>query len=129
MGDGLAERSTSTARFTFDGATVRATFTPGAHITLAHAREHFAIMRELTGGRRVPVLVDASEVGSQDREARAMYAGPEAFAFTSACAIVVGSPVSRIIGSFFLGFNKPLYPTRLFGQRHEAERWLSTVTR
>lgn len=128
MADGLVTRSTPTAKFSFDGALVRATFLPGAHVKIAHAREHFAIMRELTQGRRVAVLVDASEVGSQDRETRALYAGSEAFAFTSACAIVVGSPVSRILGSFFLGFNKPLYPTRLFSSRQEAERWLTSVS-
>lgn len=128
MADGLVTRSTPTASFSFDGLMVRATFAVGAHIKLVHAREHFAIMRELTGGRRVPVLVDASQVASQDREARALYAGSEAVSFTSACAIVVGSPVSRIVGSFFLGFNKPLYPTRLFSSREEAERWLGSVS-
>ncbi len=40
--------------------------------------------------------------------------------------LLIGSPVSRVIGNFFMGLNKPIYPTkclqihrkRLGGYRH-----------
>ena len=119
-------RGTPTCDFAFDGETMRATFRQGVHVKGADAREHIALMRELLHGRAVPVLIDMHEIASQDREARAVDAGEDAVAFTARCAIVISSPVARVIGSFFLGFNKPLYPTRLFTSREEAERWLAS---
>lgn len=127
MSVGPFVRATATATFELAGDRMLATFVPRAHVTAADAREHMAVMRELTGGRRVDVIVDTRRVASQDRGARALYAGEEASAFTRACAIVVESPVSRIIGSFFMRFNKPRYPTRLVRSIAEAEAWLRSV--
>ena len=42
----------------------------------------------------------------------------------SACAILVGSPVSKLVGSFYVGINKPPFPTRLFTSREQALEWL-----
>ena len=39
-------------------------------------------------------------------------------------AIIVDSPVSRLIGSFFLGLNKPPFPTKLFTSEADAVEWL-----
>jgi hypothetical protein len=39
-------------------------------------------------------------------------------------ALLVGSPMSRAIGNFFIGLNKPLIPTRLFVSEPEALAWL-----
>ena len=118
-------RSTQVCEFRFDGHTIRARFVPGAVVTVTHAREHIGVMQELTGRKPVRVLVDLRDIRSQDRGARATYAGPESRTFTLACALLVASPESRVIGSFFLGFNRPLYPTRLFTSLEEAEQWLS----
>jgi len=119
-------RSTRICEFHFDGRTVRARFTPDAEVTADDAREHVGVMNDITGGRPVNVLVDLRDIRSQDRDARAIYAGATSRAFTRACALLIASPISRVIGSFFLGLNRPLYPTRLFTEASEAERWLST---
>jgi len=39
-------------------------------------------------------------------------------------AIVIKSPLSRVIGNFFLGMNKPAVPTRLFDDENDAIEWL-----
>lgn len=117
-------RSTRTVEFRYDGRVLRATFRAGCQVTGADARGHMEVMREIVGENAVPVLIDMSAIGSQDREARAIYAGDEALGFTRCCAIVIGSPVARVIGSFFLGLNRPRYPTRLFTDLDDAEAWL-----
>ena len=42
----------------------------------------------------------------------------------SETALVVGSPVSRVIGNFFVGLNRPKYPLRLFDDQEFATAWL-----
>ncbi len=105
---------------------VRGRFLDGAEVTGDDARENIAVTARLTGGRRFPVLVDLRKVRSQSAEARAFQAGPEALQVTAAVALIIDSPLSRMIGNFYLGFNKPPVPTRLFTSVEEAEGWLST---
>lgn len=116
---------TPTVDFHFDGQVMRATFRSGCHVSGSDARGHMEIMRKMVGVRAVPVLVDMSAIGSQDREARAIYSGDLASTFTRCCALIVASPVARVIGSFFLGFNRPRYPLRLFTSHADAEAWLA----
>jgi len=117
------ETRTRSCSFWFDGI-VRARFHDGAEVTADDARENLAVTRRLTGGRRRPVLVDLRPVRSQSAEARALFAGPDATAVSSAVALVVGNPVSRVVGNFYLGFNRPQTPTRLFTSVEDAETWL-----
>jgi hypothetical protein len=58
------------------------------------------------------------------QECRRHFAGPEHAAVFSRCALIVTSPISKIIGNFFLGANKPLRPTRLFTDVEEGLQWL-----
>jgi hypothetical protein len=41
-----------------------------------------------------------------------------------AFAILIDSSVSRVVGNFFLGINKPAVPTKLFTNEKEAVKWL-----
>jgi hypothetical protein len=47
----------------------------------------------------------------------------------SAAALLIGSPLTRAIGNFFMGLNKPLIPTRLFTSETEALAWLKGFVR
>ena len=110
------------------GPVIRGRFLPGAEVTLADARENIAVTSRLTGGHRAPILVDLRQVRSQSAEARAYLAGPEATRVSLAVALIVGSPLSVAIGNFFLGFNRPAVPTRLFRDESAALQWLQTAT-
>lgn len=114
---------TRTCTFAYDRI-VRARFNDGAEVTGDDARENLAATAALTGGRRVPVLVDLRRLRSQTPEARALFAGPEGTRVTLALALLIASPLSRVIGNFFLGFNRPETPARLFTDEREAEAWL-----
>ena len=62
-----------------------------------------------------------------DGDARAYYSSDEAARQTCGVALIVGSAVSRVIGNFFIGLNKPPYPTRLFTDEAEAIAWLQKL--
>lgn len=101
-------------------------FHDGAEVTGDDARENLRATSALVQGRPTPVIVDLRPIRSQTAEARAAFAGPEATRVTRACALVIESPLSRVLGNFYLGFNRPASPTRLFNSVADAEAWVST---
>lgn len=96
----------------------------GAVMHLEDARECVAEMWQAAKQRRRPVLVDMSELGGEDRAAREYFVSDEAVAKYAAVAILVRSPVSRVIGTFFLRLARHKAPTRLFTSEAEAVHWL-----
>ena len=91
---------------------------------LDDAKENVALTLKVTGGRRVPALIDLRLVRSQSSDARAYFAGPETRRVCTAVALLVKSPLSRMIGNFYLGFNRPDVPTKLFDDEEAAAEWL-----
>lgn len=111
-----------------DDGIVRVKVADGAVYQLEDAREAIAHIRTAYGQTRHPVLVDITGIHSISREARAYFSGPETREVESACALVVGSPLSRAFGNFFLGFNRKSYPIRLFTRIDDAAAWLRSFT-
>jgi hypothetical protein len=103
---------------------VRISMFSGKMESLADAKENFAIFIELCQDCKRPVLIVLNNVRGITPEARRFYSGDEAAKYISASAFVVASPVSRVLGTFFLGLNKPAYPVRLFTSEAEAIEWL-----
>ncbi len=97
---------------------------PLAEIDLEHARENSAKVRELSGDQVYPILVDIRKIRSISKEARDHFAMRDRKPGVIAIAMLVSSPLSRIIGNFFLGLNQPAVPTRMFTDRDMAERWI-----
>ncbi len=115
---------TRTCALWFDGV-VRGRFHPGVEVELADAVENVAATARLTGGRAMPALIDLRALRAQSAEARAYLAGPEATQVANAVALLISSPLSRMLGNFYLGFNRPEVPTRLFTAEGEARTWLA----
>jgi hypothetical protein len=60
---------------------------------------------------------------SADKDAR-NYLAKEGSSYTKGVAVMVDSPMSKIIGNIYLGLNKPTTPTRLFTDKNEAVEFL-----
>lgn len=103
---------------------VHAVMRNGCELQLADAQENVATTSLLTNQTRMPVLVDLRGVRSQSREARDYFGGPQAAATTLAVALLISSPVSRVLANFFLRLNSTRYPTRLFNDEASAITWL-----
>jgi hypothetical protein len=71
-----------------------------------------------------PTLVLMRDMARVDREARAFFASEDYSHLCSQTALVVGSPVSRVIANFFVGLNRPKYPVKTFDDPRLAEQWL-----
>jgi len=58
------------------------------------------------------------------KEARTMVSDDEMTNAHKAVAMLVGSPLTKLIASFFLGLNKPKFPIKSFTNNDEAFNWL-----
>lgn len=107
---------------------VRVRMFSGSRERLADAKANIAVYDQLCDGRKCPLLIDLNGSHSISQDARRYYSSEEAGKYISASALVIGSPVSRVLGSFFLGLNKPAYPVRLFTSEGDALEWLKEFT-
>jgi hypothetical protein len=99
---------------------------PRAELDRADAEETIRTAGSLCDGKPRPALVDLNDLKSMTRDARLYYAGPETAKVQSAAALLIKSPLTRAIGNFFMGLNKPIIPTRLFTSEVDAIAWLRT---
>jgi hypothetical protein len=105
---------------------VRCCYLPGAVVTIREAQEeHEAISKLLEktlGQSSGLMMVDIRPLESITREAREFY-GQEG-SCSHAVALIIGSPLSRMIGRIFLSLNRSGKPLRLFTDEAQATQWL-----
>lgn len=94
---------------------------PKAEIFLEDANKLYDAVMKLAEGNLYPLLIDAKSIVSMDRDARKRFSHEET---VSAVALIVGTPLSKIIGNFFIGLNKTAIPFKLFSSKSDALEWL-----
>jgi len=97
---------------------------PGVDHSLEDAINIVKAIVAVSEGKARPLLSDIRQIKSIDREARQHLADSEINDVVLANAVMVDSPLSRMIGNFFNGFNKPPIPLKLFSDETEAVNWL-----
>ncbi|MEA2662691.1 MAG: hypothetical protein QOH08_2263 [Chloroflexota bacterium] len=103
---------------------VRVEWARGTECGLEEARQVTEGIATVAGHTPVPVLVDVRSMKSTSRQAREHFGATPT---VTAIAFLVGSPLSRVIASFFMSLNRPAVPTRLFTDPAEAMAWLGPV--
>ena len=96
----------------------------GSEVKLEHAQENSVVVNSFYIDRKFPLLIDARGIKSMEREARAFFTANGRNTNTLAFAIIIDSSVSKVVGNFFLGINKPIVPTKLFSNEDNAIEWL-----
>lgn len=97
---------------------------PQAEINFEEAFENSKAVNSFYTERKYPLLVDARNIRSITKEARKQFAVNGRDTGITSFALMVKSPLSRIIGNFFMGLNKPGVPARLFDNEKDAIEWL-----
>ena len=96
---------------------------PGLVLTHGIALQVLELGLQIVDGPK-PVMVLMQDIARVDREARAFFASEEYLRLSSQTALVVGSPVSRVIANFFLGLNRVKFPCKIFDDPELATQWL-----
>jgi hypothetical protein len=97
---------------------------PDAEILLSHAIENTENVSRLFSGVPGPLFVDLRKIKSMSKEARDHFSMRGRTAKVNAIGLLIKSPVSRVIGNFYMLFSKPSTPTKLFTEEKNAIAWL-----
>lgn len=97
-------------------------------VDLFEARESVEIKTKIAGDKSYPFFIDISQVNGVTKEAREYLSGGKSTDNISAAALLASSVLSKMIGTFFLTFNNPGIPVKLFTDEQEALKWLKKIT-
>lgn len=97
---------------------------PMAEVNLDEAMENSAAVTSFFKNRKFPLLIDSRNIKYMSREARKYFSTNGRDTKINCFAVLVKSPISRVIGNFFMGLNKPEVPARLFDSEADAVTWL-----
>lgn len=123
----MVEISTKTEVITFDASGIaKCIVFKDVFMSEDEAKENIEAIKKITNGKRVPVMVDIRPAKGSTKQARAYLASEEVGQVQSACALIIGSSLSQLIGNFFLGLNKTKFPVKLFNDEEKAVEWLKT---
>lgn len=81
----------------------------------------------LSEGTECLVLIVADEFAQFDRDSGDFSSSEEGQRYTFADALVVKSLSQKILANFYLKFNRPAKPTRIFTNEAEAIAWLFSL--
>lgn len=95
-----------------------------AYFTIKESHDFIDALKKITGGVPHPVLKVPGRHANVDKDARTFMAAPEALHYSTAEAVLIRNMAQRLIGNFYLRFDRPQKPVRLFDTLGEAETWL-----
>lgn len=79
---------------------------------------------ELTNKKLTPFIVEGGEGVTITKEARDNAVLIEDISAMKATAVVVNNLAHKMIANFYLTFNKPKRPYKVFNKKEEAVKWL-----
>ena len=82
---------------------------------------------KVTGSKITVMLIEAEGHILITREAREESAKEEYMKYLNALAIVSDLLAHKLLGNFFIKFNKPAKPTRFFTNKNKATEWLISM--
>ncbi len=94
------------------------------YLDLAVAKEGVVAFKKLAKGKSYPLLIVAGSNKGISREARQFYESEFLATYSPAVALYTKSRMMKMVGSFFLGWNKTSYPFRIFTDKTAALEWL-----
>jgi hypothetical protein len=116
---------TKVAYFSYDSRSriLRMKIMEDASIEVEDAIQNYEAASSLTNGEKHLLLVDAQANVYISKETR-IYSAQTKPNSPLAMALVVNSTANRLIGNFYINFNKPKVPTKLFPTEEKALKWL-----
>ena len=97
-----------------------------AEIELEDAIQNYEATIAITQGEKFLVMVDATSNVSVSKEARAFVALTKENEKRIAEAFITTSVANKLVGNFYINFNKPKTPTKIFSSETDAIKWLES---
>lgn len=123
----MKQKETKYSYLKIDGGILHCRYKPmeiiDLHISKAGIRDRI----EFSEYNDYPCLFDIREAGKVTKEARD-YLANEGSAYLKASALIINSPVLKMLANFFIIVNQPKIPTKIFTDPDQAVEWLSQYT-
>jgi hypothetical protein len=75
-------------------------------------------------GRRIPTLISGGKYSTTNTDTMKYISKNEHMPFSKVSAYVTSSISQKLLGNFYLKFNKPERPTKFFNNKTDAITWL-----
>ena len=108
---------------------VRTKVKKNAEVHLEDAKENSIAVNSFHTYNEYALIIDTSEIKSITKEARNHFSMNGRKSNVVCFAIIISSPLSAVVGNFFMGLNKPRVPARLFTKESEAILWCESLTK
>jgi hypothetical protein len=103
---------------------IQVNFGDSTELDLKETVEIVETIGVLTEGKKALILNIAGKNTSATSAARVYSASVSGLKYTLADAFVVTNLAQKILGNFYMSFNKPLVSTRIFDDQEKATAWL-----
>lgn len=117
---------TETALFFYEEDVLNIIFKDGADVSLEDARANLKARKEIQKEEKVKVFSDVSNVWQVSEQARKFFASSKVTDLNIAMALLTNSLTGKLLTNFFIKFNKPTTPTKMFNSKEKALAWLAT---
>lgn len=117
----------SFATYEIKDGIVYTTIKEGVEIDLEHMDEGIAARDKIQQGSPMLSLTDIRNIYSITNQARSYAAKHERLQqLTTASAILSSTLATKLFANFFVKFDQPKYPTKIFTDKKNAIAWLET---
>lgn len=101
------------------------TFLPNSEVNeQEHQLNHNALLELVDNSNKYTLLIDGDDFANVTPEGRKLIRQLEPLIPVSARAIVIKILSQRILANFYIRFQKPIIPTKIFNNYEEALAWL-----
>ncbi len=118
------KKETSNADLEFRDQIVFVRIKDGAEITTETMEEQWSVQKEMVGRGTYAVLVDGKKNYTLYPEVREYMAAYQPQGRVATALVANKNLATLMIANFYLRFNRPKVPTRMFKEEEEAVLWL-----
>jgi hypothetical protein len=108
----------------YDNGIMNVIFRDNCYIDLKDVRQVMAWVEEIGKGRMFINLMEGAYNSDLAPEVREFSASSSNNKYTIADAMVISSQAHKLVTNFYMKFNKPSKPTKIFTDRNKAIEWL-----
>lgn len=123
----LAEKDIGSAIFKiYEGGIYHVEIKRGQKVTMDFVMQGYQFLDEFGGGQYYNIY-EFSSFSDVEPEVRDWAASPTNNSYTLVDAIVISSFPQKILADFYVRFNKPFKPTKIFTSVHSACEWIRSI--
>lgn len=118
---------TPIAYLTFEDEILFVKMKPNIYIGEHELTELFNLSNELTDFKKRFVIIDTRENFNSASEVRTLYSDDNFIKYRFADAFIVNSLPMRLLVNFYISFDKPKIPSKMFNNEESALHWVNSL--